>query len=237
LAGWGLASTALTGLRQGASTAARRVVIRTMADAEPKAAIPNVVFVLGGPGAGKGTQCARLVADHGFVHLSAGDLLRAERKSGTATAQRIQDIIARGEMVPGEITTALLHAAMSKQLAENGKKFFLVDGFPRNDDNCFHWDQVVGEAADVKMVLVLECDMEQCTERVLQRAREAAEGAKRADDNVAVLQKRFQTYVNDTRPVIERYRAKSLVEEIKANRGVDEVYADVVAAVKKRVFD
>lgn len=95
----------------------------------------QVVFVLGGPGAGKGTQCSRLVAEAGFVHLSAGELLRAERKSGTPTAELINAVINRGEIVPGEITTGLLKRAMEKS-CEEGKRYFLIDGFPRNDDNC-----------------------------------------------------------------------------------------------------
>ena len=104
-----------------------------------------MVFVLGGPGAGKGTQCARLVAEEGFVHLSAGDLLRAERKSGSDTAELINSVINRGEIVPGEITTGLIKRAMEKLCAE-GKQYFLIDGFPRNDDNCvrtYHWGKLV----------------------------------------------------------------------------------------------
>ena len=90
-------------------------------------------FVLGGPGSGKGTVCAKLVADYGFVHLSAGDLLRAERASGSANAELINNIIMKGEIVPVEITVNLIKKAME----ENGwsQTKFLVDGFPRNQDN------------------------------------------------------------------------------------------------------
>ena len=90
-------------------------------------------FVLGGPGCGKGTVCAKLVAEHGFVHLSAGDLLRAERNSGSKNAELINDIILKGEIVPVEITVNLIKAAM--QGAGWSTKKFLIDGFPRNADN------------------------------------------------------------------------------------------------------
>jgi hypothetical protein len=93
------------------------------------------VFVLGGPGAGKGTQCALLVQRLGFVHLSAGDLLRAERLSGSPTAALINEIINRGDIVPGEITTGLLKNAMESAAQREGKRYFLIDGFPRNEDN------------------------------------------------------------------------------------------------------
>lgn len=81
-----------------------------------------------GPGAGKGTQCAKLVKEFEFVHLSAGDLLREERnRPGSAYGELINNYIAEGQIVPMEITIALLHAAMVK----SGSKRFLIDGFPR----------------------------------------------------------------------------------------------------------
>ena len=73
---------------------------------------PVCYFVLGGPGSGKGTVCASLVADHGFVHLSAGDLLRAERNSGSENAELINSIILKGEIVPVDITVNLIKNAM-----------------------------------------------------------------------------------------------------------------------------
>eukprot|EP00037_Helgoeca_nana_P012590 m.114976 g.114976 ORF g.114976 m.114976 type:complete len:223 (+) comp21532_c0_seq3:87-755(+) len=196
---------------------------------------PQVVFVLGGPGAGKGTQCARLVAEAGFVHLSAGELLRAERQSGSSTAALIESVINRGEIVPGEITTGLLKQAMEKSCV-TGKHFFLIDGFPRNDDNCHHWNQVVGDSADVKMVLFLDCSMEVCRDRVLERARATVGAAQRSDDNEEVLQKRFKTYAAQSRPVIDAYESKGLVCRVDAGRPVDDVFADVMSAIQEKVL-
>jgi hypothetical protein len=90
-------------------------------------------FVLGGPGSGKGTNCARLVKEYGFVHLSAGDLLRAERDSGSPNGELINNIILKGEIVPVEITVNLIKKAVEK--AGGASKKFLIDGFPRNEDN------------------------------------------------------------------------------------------------------
>ena len=94
---------------------------------------PRVIFVLGGAGSGKGTQCAKLVENHGFVHLSAGDLLRAERDSGSENADLINKYIAAGEIVPVEITCGLIKTAMEKHGWEKAR--FLIDGFPRNKNN------------------------------------------------------------------------------------------------------
>ena len=114
--------------------------------------VSHVIFR--GPGAGKGTQSALLVKNRGYVHLSAGDLLRAERDSGSENGDLINSYILKGEIVPVEITIRLLKTAMEK--AGWGTKKFLIDGFPRNEDNCSGWDKVIGDEADVRGVIYFE---------------------------------------------------------------------------------
>ena len=99
----------------------------------------KVVFVLGGPGSGKGTNCAKLVETFGYVHLSAGDLLREERQSGSDLAEMINTFIAEGKIVPAEITVRLLRNAMEK----SGAGKFLVDGFPRDLQNLACWYEIL----------------------------------------------------------------------------------------------
>nr|GMC86633.1 UMP-CMP kinase 3 [Ipomoea batatas] len=99
----------------------------------------KVVFVLGGPGSGKGTQCANIVEHFGYTHLSAGDLLRAEIKSGSENGTMIQNMIKEGKIVPSEVTIALLQRAIQ----ENGNDKFLIDGFPRNEENRAAFERVV----------------------------------------------------------------------------------------------
>ena len=89
----------------------------------------TVVFVLGGPGAGKGTQCAKLVADFGFKHLSAGDLLREEQdRPGSEFGEMIKSYIKEGTIVPMEVTVQLLENAMRDAMDKDNKKLFLIDG-------------------------------------------------------------------------------------------------------------
>ncbi|ETO36623.1 hypothetical protein RFI_00439 [Reticulomyxa filosa] len=102
---------------------------------------PQVVFVLGGPGAGKGTQCQKIVDEFGIVHLSAGDLLREEKNSGSKDAELINHYIAEGKIVPVEITIGLIKKAMQANMAK-GKYTFVIDGFPRNHDNLNGWNKV-----------------------------------------------------------------------------------------------
>lgn len=186
----------------------------------------NVVFVLGAPGAGKGTQCAKIVERYGFVHLSAGDLLRAERqKPESAVGDMINNHIRNGTIVPVEVTCSLIEKAM----IESGSNRFLVDGFPRNKDNLDGWNSVMEGKATVRCVVFLDCPQKVCLERCLARG---AAGSGRLDDNVESLTKRFDTYMNSTMPIIEHYDKMSLVHRFDAARSPDQVFSDV-----EKVFD
>lgn len=181
----------------------------------------NVVFVLGGPGAGKGTQCAKIVEKFGFVHLSAGDLLREERaKPGSEFGDLIEGHIKNGTIVPVEITCSLLERAMKN----SGKEDFLIDGFPRNQNNLEGWNKEMGEKVNLKFVLFFKCPLEVCTQRCLDRG---AAGSGRTDDNMESLKKRFDTYMNATMPIIEHYEGQGLVKTINATRSADEIFSDV----------
>jgi len=186
-------------------------------------AIPQVLFVLGGPGAGKGTQCLNLVRDYKFVHLSAGDLLRAERNSGSKDGDLIQTYIKEGKIVPVEITVRLLEKAMN--LNENSR--FLIDGFPRNENNLSGWRNHMNGKADVKGVLFFECSEEICIQRILERGKTSG----RVDDNEESLRKRFQTFYNETMPVITYYKQRDLVMSVDAIAEPDQVYERVRAII------
>eukprot|EP01135_Chromosphaera_perkinsii_P009016 Nk52_evm34s1569 gene=Nk52_evmTU34s1569 len=184
--------------------------------------IPEVVFVLGGPGAGKGTQCERIVSNFGFVHLSAGDLLREERASGSSDGELIESYIKDGKIVPVEITINLIKKAMDK--SSTGK--FLIDGFPRNKDNLDGWDKIMGGKVDLKFVLFFDCPDDICLERAMERGKSSG----RSDDNPESFKKRINTYTNETRPIIEHFDKLSKVKKIDAIPGPDEVFEQVKKA-------
>ncbi|XP_059057604.1 UMP-CMP kinase [Achroia grisella] len=180
--------------------------------------VPEVVFVLGAPGAGKGTQCSLISKEYDFVHLSAGDLLREERqRPGSEYGEMIEQKIRNGEIVPVEVTCSLLHKAMQK----SGKTRFLIDGFPRNKDNLEGWNREMSDKTKLLFVLFFECSKELCTERCLGRG---AAGSGRSDDNPESLHKRFNTYLKDTMPIIEYYDQKGLVRKINAEVAPNEVF-------------
>lgn len=184
----------------------------------------NVLFVLGGPGAGKGTQCEKIVKDYGYVHLSAGDLLRQERnRPGSEFGEEIQTHIKNGTIVPVEITCSLLRRAMEA----SDKDTFLIDGFPRNKDNLDGWNREMNEVSTVKMVLFFNCSEEVCVQRCLSRGQTSG----RVDDNIDSLKKRIQTYSTSTMPIIDHYRNLNLVQEINGEKSTDEVFEEVKQAL------
>ena len=139
----------------------------------------------------------------------------------------INDYIKRGAIVPVEITIALLLKAM-KASSQNK---FLIDGFPRNKNNQMGWLKVVGDQANVEGVLFFDCSEEVMEQRLLKRGEDAGEN-RRKDDNVESIKKRFKTYVDSTRPVIDVYDTLGLVHKIDAERNPEEVFSDVKPVIE-----
>ncbi|KAF6108031.1 cytidine/uridine monophosphate kinase 1 [Phyllostomus discolor] len=191
---------------------------------------PLVVFVLGGPGAGKGTQCTRIVEKYGYTHLSAGELLRDERKNPDSQyGELIEKYIKDGKIVPVEITISLLKREMDQMMAANAQKNkFLIDGFPRNQENLQGWNKTMDGKADVAFVLFFDCNNEICIERCLERGKSSG----RSDDNRESLEKRIQTYLQSTKPIIDLYEEMGKVKKIDASKSIDEVFDEVV-----KIFD
>jgi len=149
-----------------------------------------------------------------------GDLLRQERKSeGSQYGDLIEQHITNGTIVPVAITCSLLERAMQ----ESDKNDFLIDGFPRNEDNLDGWNKAMGDKVNLKFVLNFECGQDACIQRCLERG--ATSG--RSDDNEESLKKRFITFVNSTQPIIEHFEKKKLVETIDGDRPKEAVWADV----------
>lgn len=177
----------------------------------------TVVFVLGGPGSGKGTQCANIVQNYGYTHLSAGDLLRAEIKSGSENGTMIQNMIKEGKIVPSEVTIKLLQRAIQ----EDGNDKFLIDGFPRNEENRAAFESVTGIVPE--FVLFFDCPEEEMEKRLLGR------NQGRDDDNIETIRKRFNVYLESSLPVIEYYNSKGKVRKIDAAKPIEEVFEAVKA--------
>ncbi|GAA95073.1 hypothetical protein E5Q_01728 [Mixia osmundae IAM 14324] len=187
----------------------------------------TVIFVLGGPGAGKGTQCAKLVDKYNFVHLSAGDLLRAEQdREGSEYGQMIKDYIKEGNIVPMEVTIKLLENAMKESIKKDEKQEsrFLIDGFPRKMDQAVKFDDSVVPA---KKVLFLTCPESTLLERLLERGKTSG----RADDNEESIKKRFKTFIDTSMPVVDEYRKQGKVIEVESVGKIDDIFEKICAGL------
>lgn len=202
---------------------------KSAASAATPATLPaSEVFVLGAPGTGKGTQCERLEErlEGPWTHLSAGDLLRAERDSGTGEmADLIRSKIQAGAIVPSSITVKLLENAMTKAHAESGVTKFLIDGFPRSHENMQAWEDAM-KIHTIKFVLNFECPEEVLVGRLLERAKESG----RSDDKIEVIRKRFKTHVESTVPILDYFGTQgTALHNIDSAKSIEQVYETVVA--------
>jgi UMP-CMP kinase len=133
----------------------------------------------------------------------------------------INTFIAEGKIVPAEITVRLLKAAMET----SGKADFLVDGFPRDMDNLHCWQTEMVDIAVVKFLLFLDCPQDVMLARLLERGKTSG----RNDDNEESITKRFKTYEESTRPIIEHFKSVDKIKTVCANRSQEEVFSDVSA--------
>jgi UMP-CMP kinase len=187
----------------------------------------DVVFVLGGPGSGKGTQCAKLVNEKGYVHLSAGDLLRAEQnRKGSEYGDLIRQYIKEGKIVPQEVTIALLQQAIQEKYSQGATKF-LVDGFPRKMDQALTFEEQIARSS---ITLFFECPEAVMLKRLLERGKTSG----RDDDNEESITKRFRTFLDTSMPVVDYFDQQGKVLKVLCDQPVDEVYRQVTEALKSR---
>ncbi|XP_055821121.1 UMP-CMP kinase 3-like [Solanum dulcamara] len=175
----------------------------------------KIVFVIGGPGSGKGTQCKKIAQQFGYTHLSVGELLRQEISSGSETGSMIQKIMKEGKLVPTDVTVRLLQQPM--QGINNDK--FLIDGFPRNEENVRVFESLT--KIEPEFVLYLDCPQDEMERRLLSRN----EG--RDDDNIETIRKRFKVFMESTLPAIEYYESKGKIRKVDAGKSIDEIFESI----------
>ena len=188
------------------------------------------VLILGPQGAGKGTQAARIASEYGARHLSTGDLFRAAIAAGTELGQKVKPLLDSGQLVPDEITVALIR----EQLGETTGGWIL-DGFPRNLAQAEALDAMLTEIEQpLDVIVMLEIADDVARERMLKRAE--LEG--RADDTPEVIERRLATYHEQTEPVVRFYLASGKLVQVHGERSIDEVWAEIQQAldeVERRV--
>ena len=173
------------------------------------------LLFLGPPGAGKGTQAQRLSEHHQLLHLSTGDLLRAEVKAASDLGKQVEAVMARGELV----SDALVLAIVGERLKTHAKGW-LLDGFPRNLAQAEALDDLLGGLEQpLQRVLLMELDDETLVARLLNRGR--------TDDTEEVIRHRLNVYREQTAPLIQHYEALRLLSRVPSHGSVEEVAWEV----------
>lgn len=185
------------------------------------------LILLGPPGAGKGTQAARLVANYGIAHLSTGDMLRAAIAAATPIGLKAKDIIASGALVPDEVVVGIISDRIEQPDCANG---FVLDGFPRTLPQAAALDALLKQK-QLKLDAVVELRVNEAIllQRVETRIAEmTARGeAIRPDDNVEALARRLEVYRAQTEPLIHYYGDRQVLATVDGMMSIDEVTAEI----------
>ncbi len=201
------------------------------------------MVLLGAPGAGKGTQCKRIVERYGVLHLSSGDILRNERAKETELGKKAESYMDSGGLVPDEVIVAM----MADAVEETGESGFVLDGFPRTVNQASQLDNsLVSKNKQIDIVLNLKIDDRLVMERMTGRRscpkcgavyhvknlkpkvegkcdKDGAELVQRPDDAAEVVATRLKTYHQQTEPVADYYRENGNICDIVAEGNVDEI--------------
>ena len=200
------------------------------------------IVLLGAPGAGKGTQAQKLVEEFGVAHISTGDLLRAAVKAGTKLGVKAKEYMDAGQLVPDKLVVDLVKERLA---ADDAKKGFILDGFPRNTAQAVTLDSALADMGlSLDAALLVDVKAEVIVERLSSRrtCRDCGYTApagvdvcpscggemyQRDDDKPETIQNRLNVYESQTAPLVESYKGKGLLKAVDGDRPVDDVYADV----------
>ena len=183
------------------------------------------LIILGPPGAGKGTQAARIAEHFGIPAISTGDIFRANIKDGTELGKQVQEITASGGYVSDDITNAIVEDRLAQSDCEGG---FLLDGYPRTTGQVSALDAMLAKTdLGVDKVLALTVDEDAVVARLLKRAE--IEG--RVDDTEDVIRERQAIYRRETAPLTAVYAERGLLVEVDGLGEMDEVTERIISAL------
>jgi adenylate kinase len=178
------------------------------------------------PGAGKGTQAARLSTHYGIAHLSSGELLRKEVAADTRIGRIAADYLQRGDLVPDELVIEILAGPVLQAASDGG---YVLDGFPRTlpqAEEAYHIAQRV-EGIELQAVVHLEVRRQELRRRLSARALRDGRG----DDTDAVISHRLEIFDADTEPLLGFYGDRGLMVDVNGEQTIDSVFADIVVAI------
>ena len=187
-------------------------------------------LIFGPPGSGKGTQSVRLAENFNLIHLSTGDMLRAEITAGTELGKKMRLIMSRGELVPDEVVIEMIAYKIDNSKGSAG---FLFDGFPRTVAQTVSLEKMLNER-DMKIdqMLVLDVDHDELVKRLIARA----ELSGRPDDkDPAVIENRIEVYREKTEPIINYCNEKGIYQPVNGMGTIDDIFKRLSDYMKKMV--
>ena len=185
------------------------------------------IVLFGPPGAGKGTQSERLTEKFKLVHLSTGDVFRANLKNETSLGNLARTYMDKGQLVPDELTIEMLKAEVLKHSSPIG---FIFDGFPRTNAQAIALDELLASLnTEISIMLALEVEEEELKKRLLARAEQSG----RADDaDPAIIENRIAVYNNETAPVKRYYQGQNKFTSIQGTGNIDEITKRIFTALE-----
>lgn len=207
------------------------------------------IILLGPPGAGKGTQAAKIAAKYNIPHISTGDIFRANVKNGTELGKKAREYMDSGRLVPDDLTIALVEDRLSSEDCKDG---FLLDGFPRTVYQAERFDRYLEEKGiSINHVLDIDVSKKELMTRLIGRRVCKNCGAtyhiinmppkkegicdicggelyQRADDTEATVENRIEVYLAQTKPLIEYYKKTGVLSHIDGAIGLDKVFSSIV---------
>lgn len=184
----------------------------------------KIIFVIGGPGSGKGTLCQKLKEELNYEHINTGNILRNIVKNKSHPKwDELKTQLADGQLVPSKDYFSFL----KNEILISNKEKILIDGFPRSNENIEIWEMNMKEEVQLKAVLFLKCSNEKMLERVLGRN----EG--RSDDNKETIIKRIENFNRYTSKIIDYYKKQGILITFDANKEKNELYNDAVTFLNK----
>jgi adenylate kinase len=176
-------------------------------------------LIFGPPGSGKGTQSVRLSEKFNLVHLSTGDMLRAEITAGSELGEKMSTIMSKGELVPDEVVIEMIASRIDKTKGSAG---FLFDGFPRTVGQTIELEKMLAKRGmKIDLMLVLDVEHDELVSRLVSRA----ELSGRPDDkDPAVIENRISVYKSKTEPIINYCREKRLYQPVDGMGSIDDIF-------------
>lgn len=184
------------------------------------------IILFGPPGAGKGTQSARLIEKYGLVHLSTGDVFRYNIKNQTELGVLAKSFIDKGQLVPDEVTNHMVKDFIARN---NNDKGFIFDGYPRTIAQGENLDRVLEEyQVNVTSMIALEVDEDELVIRLLERGKSSG---RPDDQDEAIIRNRFKVYNDETSPLANFYAQKGKFIAVKGKGSIDEIFQNLCKAI------